>query len=75
MSCMQFLTSPAPRLWPEQYTLVGGVALLMLSTTLLQSERYSSQSGWSVLCFSMISRQEGCAVHVLEMLFQEWDRL
>ena len=42
-SCMQVLTKPAPRLWPEQYTLVGGVPPLMPSTTLLQSDGCPSQ--------------------------------
>ena len=36
---MQVLTRPAPRLWPEQNTLVGGVPPLMLSTTLLQTRQ------------------------------------
>ena len=54
-SCMQVLTKPAPRLWPEQYTLVGGVPPLMPLTTLLQSDGCPSQPKRSVL--SMISTQ------------------
>ena len=54
---MGVLTRPAPRLWPEQYTLVGGVPPLMLSTTLLQISNIPFQSKLSILCLSSISRQ------------------
>ena len=55
VSCMRVLTRPAPRLWPEQYTLVGGVPPLMPSTTLLRPQSCPFQSDWSNPCFSMIS--------------------